>query len=68
MLQLTRPAEESSPEQREEYAEHISMYRADQLVFTDESYCDKRNTARLTGWPQRGSKAIVAAPFKRGRR
>jgi hypothetical protein len=51
-----------------EYIEVISQYRADQLVFTDESYCDKRNTSRLTGWSERGTRAVVAVPFKRGRR
>jgi len=66
--QLTRPALERSMGQRMEYLEEISQYTADQLVFTDESYCDKRNTARLTGWSKRGTKAVVPAPFKRGRR
>jgi hypothetical protein len=51
-----------------EYLNVIAQYDAEQLVFTDESYCDKRNTARLTGWSEKGTRAVVAAPFKRGRR
>jgi len=65
---LTRPAEESRPDQRMEFLEVVAEYSADQLVFTDESYCDKRNTSRLTGWSERGTRATVPAPFKRGRR
>jgi hypothetical protein len=67
-MQLTRPAEERSDEYRNEYLEVIGQYDPTQLVFTDESYCDKRNTARLTGWSEKGTRAVVAALFKRGRR
>ena len=63
MEQLSRPALERNPEYRAEYLEVISQYTADQLVFTDESYCDKRNTARLNGWSARGTRASVAVPF-----
>jgi hypothetical protein len=46
----------------------IAQYEADQLVFTDESYVDKRNTSRLTGWSKAGTRACSTAPFRRGRR
>jgi hypothetical protein len=68
LVQLDRPAEEHSIEQRNAYLEVISQYQANQLVFTDESYCDKRNTARLTGWAKKGKRATAAVPFRRGRR
>jgi hypothetical protein len=66
--QLSRPAEERDLEERGAYLEVISQYSAEQLVFTDESYCDKRNTARLTGWAKTGKRAMVSVPFRRGRR
>jgi hypothetical protein len=50
------------------YMMEISQYEAYQLVFTDESYVDKRNTARLTGWSQSGTRACSAVPFLRRRR
>lgn len=68
VIQLTRPAIERQIHQRLLFLEEASQYEPEQLVFTDESYCDKRNTARLRGWSKRGTAAVVAAPFKRGRR
>jgi hypothetical protein len=65
---LTRPASERDLDQRAQYIDVVSQYSANQLVFTDESYCDKRNTARLTGWSKQGTRATVDAPFRRGRR
>ena len=44
------------------------LYNAEQLVFVDESYADKRNTTRLTGWSKQGMRANTSAPFQRGRR
>jgi hypothetical protein len=44
------------------------FYTPDQLVFLDECYIDKRNTARLDGWAPVGERAFVQQPFIRGRR
>lgn len=48
--------------------EVIANYRADQLVFVDESYVDNRDLRRLTGWSKKGTPASVPAPFQKGAR
>jgi hypothetical protein len=53
---------------RAEYICEIAAYQADQLVFVDECYVDKRNTIRLTGWSEKGTRAKIQAPFVRGAR
>jgi hypothetical protein len=53
---------------RAEFVCDIAEYRPDQFVFVDECYIDKRNTIRLTGWSEKGTRASVKAPFKRGTR
>ncbi len=68
LYQLGRAAEERSILLQTYYCIEISQYEAWQLVFTDESYVDKRNTSRLTGWAKSGTRACSSAPFKRGRR
>lgn len=67
--QLTKEASERSPVIRAGYGMQIgSFYNPEQLVFLDECYVDKRNTARLRGWTPAGDRAIVKQPFIRGKR
>src|ERR1700733_3204503 len=43
-------------------------YTADQLVFIDECYVDKRHTARTRGWGEKGQPLHFHVPFLRGKR
>jgi hypothetical protein len=67
-FQITSKALEQNDLVRAEFICEIAAYRADQLVFVDECYVDKRNTIRLTGWSEKGTRATVQAPFIRGAR
>ena len=52
---LTIPAKEQDEQLRGEYLARIQQYRPDQLVFVDESSCDRRTGRRAYGWgPLRG--------------
>ena len=68
MSQLTSRPSEQNDLVRAEFICDIAPYRADQLVFVDECYIDKRNTIRLTGWSKKGTRATNTAPFIRGDR
>lgn len=43
-------------------------YRADQLVFVDESSCDRRTSYRGKAWAIQGQRAVRKAFFVRGKR
>jgi hypothetical protein len=65
---MSRVAVERSAQARFEYLARIGTYRADQLVFVDESSVDRRTTYRGRAWLIRGTKAQRKAFFVRGRR
>lgn len=61
-------AMERSAEKRLDYLARIGIYKAEQLVFVDESSVDHRTTYRGRAWSIRGTKAQRKAFFVRGRR
>ena len=67
-LQLSRIAIERSAEKRAKFVAHIGTYKADQLVFVDESAVDQRTTYRGYAWAIRGRKATRKAFFCHGKR
>jgi len=67
--QLTRQAMERNDHKRAAYLYKIGLlYRPEQLVFVDESSCDRRTTYRKKAWAIRGQRAIRKAFFVRGQR
>lgn len=46
----------------------VGQYSSEQLVFVDESACNKRTVYRNYGWALSGKRAIKRACFVRGRR
>src|SRR6266481_2628994 len=67
-LKLTRVATERSAEKRANYIMRIGRYSRDQLVFVDESACDRRMTYRGHVWAISGQRAARKAFFVRGKR
>lgn len=68
-LQLSRNALEHSAIKRAQYVVKIAMgYQSYQLVFVDESSCDRRTTYRNRAWAVRGRRAVRKTFFVRGRR
>ena len=67
-IQVTRTAAERSAEKRLKYIDRISKYKAEQLVFVDESSVDRRTTYRGRAWSIRGTQAQRKAFFVCGRR
>ena len=63
-----RRAKERSLLLRDFYMHKISHLRSWQLVFIDESGCDKLTGVRKTGWAPRGIAPIQVANFHRGKR
>jgi len=69
LLQLSRNALERSAIKRARYVVKIAMgYQSYQLVFVDESSCDRRTTYRNRAWAIRGQRAVRKTFFVRGRR
>jgi hypothetical protein len=66
--QITKVAAERSIVEREKYLDRVCHYRAEQLVFVDESSVDRRTTYRGRAWSIVGTKAQRKAFFLRGRR
>jgi hypothetical protein len=67
--QLTKVAIERSALLRAEYIQRVGLqYQAEQLVFVDESACDRRTTYRGRAWAIRGQRAVRKAFFIRGKR
>ncbi|KAI5994818.1 hypothetical protein EDD15DRAFT_2431341, partial [Pisolithus albus] len=50
MKKITRVSAERSAAKRAEYVTRIGAYRAEQLVFVDESSIDRRTTYRGHAW------------------
>ena len=65
---MSHVAVERSVQARFEYLAQIGTYRADQLVFVDESSVDRRTTYRGRAWSIRGTKVQRKAFFVRGQR
>lgn len=66
---MTREAVERSEEKRASYTYRIGLlYQPEQLVFVDESACDRRTTYRGRAWSITGQRAFKKAFFVRGRR
>lgn len=61
-------AKERNADLRDCYMHNMSAYRSYQLVYVDESGCDKRIGFRRTGWAPLGVAPVQVAQFHRGRR
>lgn len=66
--QARQKAKEQNPQLRAFYLHKLSKYRSDQLVFVDESGCDKRVGFRRTGWSPLGVTPVQISQFHRGQR
>jgi len=66
---LSREAVERNENVRDAYHAFVGLnYRADQLVFVDESACNRHTTKRLLGWATLGNRAQRRDFFIRGQR
>ena len=61
-------AKEQNGDLRDFYMYKISQFHSWQLIFVDESGCDKRIGLRRTGWSPLGVAPVQVARFHRGRR
>lgn len=66
--QARRVAQEQDASLRDFFLHRISEFSSHQLVFVDESGCDKRIGYRRTGWAPRGMTPVQIARFHRGGR
>ncbi len=68
-VQLTKIVIERNELKHEEFRQHMALsYLPDQLVFVDESACDRRTTYRGRAWAIKGQRAVRKAFFIRGKR
>ena len=65
---LTIPAREQDEQLRGEYLARIQQYHPRQLVFVDESSCDRRTSRRAYGWAPLGTRSRRREFFVRGAR
>ncbi|KAG8920644.1 hypothetical protein FRC01_000657 [Tulasnella sp. 417] len=65
---LTKTAIERNEAKRANYLYSAGRYTPGQLVFVDESACNRRTVYRNYGWALSGKRAIKRACFVRGRR
>ena len=63
-----REANQRNADLRDRYMHEISFYDANQLVFIDESGCNRRDGFRRTGWSPLGTTPSQVARFERGER
>jgi hypothetical protein len=63
-----RIANERNADLRDFYLHKLSAFRSHQLVYVDESRCDKRIGFRRTGWSPLGVAPVEIAQFHRDRR
>lgn len=61
-----RVAQERNAELRDFYLHTISAFHSYQLIFVDESSCDRRCAFRRRGWAPRGVTPVQTARFQRG--
>lgn len=65
---MQQQAKEQNADLRDEYRHDISEYHSYQLVYVDESGCDKRTGIRRTGWSPPGITPVERSKFHRGQR
>jgi transposase len=65
---IRRIANERNAELRDFYMHKVSAFRSYQLVYVDESGCDKRIGFRRTGWSPLGVAPVEVTRFHRDRR
>src|SRR5450432_3231572 len=65
---IRRIANERNAGLRDFYTHKLSTYRSYQLVYIDESECDKRIGFRRTGWPPLRVAPVEVTRFHRDRR
>ena len=65
---MRQKAKERNPDLRDFYMYQISKFHSWQLVFVDETGCDKRTGSRRTGWSPRGITSVQIEQFRRGKR
>jgi transposase len=65
---IQRRAKEQNPDLRDEYIHDISKFKSHQLVFVDESGCDKQIGFRRTGWSPAGVAPVQVTQFHRDQR
>lgn len=69
VIQVTRTAIERNEDKRDQYQIFIAEnFRPDQLVFVDESACNRITTKRPNAWSQMGVRACRRDYFIRGQR
>lgn len=61
-------AKERNPDLRDKYVHEISEFHSYQLIFVDESGCDKRAGIRRTGWSPLGITPVQVSKFHRDKR
>ncbi|KAG9095181.1 hypothetical protein FRC06_010054 [Ceratobasidium sp. 370] len=67
LKKLARPALEADENRRAGYMVNVGMnYRTDQLVFVDESHCNRHTARRNLGWSPYGVRSIRPDYFMRG--
>jgi transposase len=66
--QSRRVAKEQNPELRDFYLHNLSSFASYQLVYVDESGCNKRIGFRRTGWSPLGTTPVQTAKTRRGQR
>lgn len=65
---VRQKAKERNQGLRDEYIHYISEFHSYQLVFVDESGCDKRAGFRRTGWSPFGVAPVQVSKFHRDKR
>lgn len=65
---IRRIAQQRDDDLRDLYLHTIAQYKSYQLVFVDESGCDRRAGYRRWGWSPKGTTPVQVARFGRGKR
>ena len=66
--QMQTVAAQRDPELRDDWLRRLCGWRADQLIFVDESAAMERTALRKWGWAPRGQLARQSVPLKRSER
>jgi transposase len=65
---IRRIAQQRDADLRDHYLHRIAQYKSYQLIFVDESGCDRRTGYRRWGWSPKGSSPVQVTKFGRGKR
>lgn len=65
---VRRIAQQRDADLRDYYLHRIAQYKSYQLVFVDESGCDRRAGYRRWGWSPKGCSPVQVTKFGRGKR